>query len=76
MNPVIPKITIWVTLTKAQINLIKKEITEKGNAQKACTYAAVHFTTFKKALSGGRLRKEQREKLVEFCALVKQQEAA
>lgn len=76
MNQIVPKIQIRVKLTKAELAMIDREIIKAGNKQKACIYAGIHFETFTNSLSGSKIKKEQRDKLIEFCELVKQQRAA
>lgn len=74
MNPVLKKIKVKVTLTKEQIALIKNELIGSGLIYQALYYADIHYNTlFNRGLKGKPIKKEQRDKLMEFCAMVKQE---
>lgn len=73
---VIPKIHIRKAFTGVQLQTIKKEILENKCTQKACTYADIHFNTFKGALKGNKIKSTQIQKLMEFCELIKKEKAA
>lgn len=72
------KPTVRVKLTKSEIALIKTELTPgSGVIYQALYYAGIHYNTlFKSALNGKAIKKDQRDKLVEFCKSVKQEKAA
>lgn len=68
---------IKVVLTAFQISLIKQSLEDSGLVYQALNYADIHYNTlFKSALAGKPIKKEQRDRLVEFCKSVKQEKAA
>lgn len=72
------KPTVRVKLTEREIALIKSELVPgSGIIYQALYYSGIHYNTlFKSALLGKPIKKEQRDKLVEFCKSVKQEKAA
>lgn len=67
------EVLVKVTLKKSEVALIKKQI--EGNVVNACNYADIHYNTLQKALSGSAIKREQREKLLEFCEIIKKEKA-
>lgn len=77
MNPVIKKIKVRVTLTKEQIAFLKAELIGSRLVYQALYYADIHYNTlFKKGFKGKPIKKEQRDKLMEFCSAIKKEKAA
>lgn len=74
---VISRITVKVSLNREQITFIKNELKDGGLTYKALSYAEIHYNTlFKRALKGKPIKKSQRDKLIRFFELVKQEKAA
>lgn len=66
----VERINIVLTITDKE--LMRKYIVKSLNVVKACKYANIHYSGFKKALKkNGTLRPEQRRLLIEYCEKVK-----
>lgn len=60
-----------VTLSKSQIAMFHKQIVYNENINTACQFAGINYRRFKRALDGGQVRQDQRDKLIEFCKILK-----
>lgn len=60
-----------VALTVSERAAIRRDVIAMNYGRKACLFARINFRTFKKALSGHGIKQRQRDKLVQFCELVK-----
>lgn len=67
---------VTVALDPAERAAIKRDIVKMNYGRKACIFARINFRTFRKALKGHPIKVDQRNKLVRFCELVKQLQAA
>lgn len=72
----IPKRIIWISLSKEQIQVLKRTLKNKGAVSRACIEADIHYNTLQKALYGNEIKIEQRDALVRFCQEFKLEKAA
>lgn len=66
----LPNMQYNVTLTEAEVALIKAEIVQKRNKSAACQYAGIRQTRFDGILNGALLKKGERDSLIQFCKIV------
>lgn len=70
------ELKVNVTLNPEQKARIREQIVEKANVMKAIDYADISYETFNNSLKGGRMKSDQRDKLIQFCDLVEGKTAA